>query len=100
MWRLIFSKFKLDQRKKKHLQKALEQFTYTCGARLSSLDLGEEFKNVEVRVHSSYDPIEKLYYSAGFDPICVYCASVCSFSSEDFYPQCSACSEHPPVSKK
>ena len=100
MWRLIFSKFKLDQRKKKHLQKALEQFTYTCGARLSSLDLGEEFKNVEVRVHSCYDPIEKLYYSAGFDPICVYCASVCSFSSEDFYPQCSACSEHPPVSKK
>ena len=67
---------------------------------MRDLNLEEEFKFVEVRVHSCHDPIEKLYYADGFEPIYIYCASVCSFTSEQFYPQCAHCSEYPPVPKQ
>ena len=33
-------------------------------------------------------PIEKLYYSAGYDPICVYCSTPVQDIVPGFYPQC------------
>lgn len=61
--------------------------TFTCGSTLAELDLGENFKDVEIR-----DVIEKLYYSAGLEPICVYCGVYQPFTSDDHYRQCKACS--------
>ena len=73
MWRLVYSKYKLCVAQCCQLQRLLDDYSYSCGAKLEELDLGEGFKNVEVRDHACGDPIEKLYYSAGFEPICVYC---------------------------
>ena len=45
--------------------------------------------------------IEKLYYSAGYDPICYYCASEeITEVSEDIYPLCSDCTSRTHVHKR
>ena len=99
MWRLVYSKYKLPVAQHRQLQRLLDDYSYSCGAKLYELDLGEGFKNVEVRDHAYGDPIEKLYYSAGFDPICMYCGVDQSFTSSEQYPQCETCSHLPPIKK-
>ena len=99
MWRLIFAKRKMDVRKRRFLQRLLDDYTYTCGSTLAELDLGEDFKDVEIKDHACGDVIEKLYYSAGFEPICVYCGVDQPFTSQDHYPQCETCSSREPVKK-
>jgi len=76
-----------------------DDHTYTCGSTLAELDLGEDFKGVEIRDHACGNVIEKLYYSAGLGPICVYYGVDQLFTSEDHYHQCEACSSHEPVKK-
>ena len=51
---------------------------------------------------SCNEPIEKLYYKANFDDICVYCADdVAPWSStEPFYPQCEDCCDLPKIASK
>ena len=90
MWRLVFLKYKLNTRKRQYLQQLLKDYTYTCGSTLAELNLGEEFKDVEIRDHACGDVVEKLYYSAELEPICVYCGINQPFTSSDYYPQCDA----------
>ena len=93
MWRLLFLKKKLS----KNLEGILEDLSYTCGATFDDLDLQ---KSVCIRLHSCFDPIKKLYYSSGFEPICFYCAeSVESSEDEEPYPQCGQCLTRPRVKK-
>jgi len=99
MWRLIYSKHKLSRSQRTQLQQVLGDYTYTCGAKLVELNLGNSFKEVEVWDHLCGDPAEKLYYSAGFEPICVYCARDQPFTCADQYPQCPDCSHCPAVKK-
>ena len=105
MWRLVYSRRKLKQNEKKELEKALDGMSFSCGAQLQDSDIPEYLKDVVfVRKISCEDPIEKLYYSAKFEDICVYCSgSVPPWSdTEAFYPQCRSCAEKPkiPNSKK
>ena len=47
---------------------------YICGASLEDLKLTRNFlSDVYVRDISHGDPIGKLYYTAKYSPICVYC---------------------------
>ena len=57
------------------------------------------YKDIEIRDHACGDVIEKLYYSAGFEPICVYCSCDQPLTSPQQYPQCEACLHYPPVKK-
>ena len=91
MWRLIFSKFKLTREDRTYLQTLLEEFEYSCGASLRDLELTDKFDNVEIRDHNCHDPIEILYYSAKYEPICVHCGSDQPFSDDKEYPICSVC---------
>ena len=100
MWRLLYSKYKLTKTRRIELQKILDNVSYSCGAVLKDLQLPPAFKDVEVKEHVCNDPIEKLYYSAKYDPICIYCGVEQSYTSENVYPQCPGCSDKPPISKK
>ncbi len=63
MWRLVYSKYKLKS-ERTILNQALENFSFTCGAMLSDLELGEERldrEHVFVRGVRCYEPLEKLY---------------------------------------
>ena len=53
-------------------------------------ELPEPFSEVYVRNINCFDPIEKLYYSAGYTPIYIYCAEEVEVDvvSSEFYPQC------------
>ena len=95
MWRLVYSKYKLSVAKCHQLQQFLNDHSYSCGAKLQDLHLGDD---VEIRDHACGDTIEKLYYSAGFEPVCVYCGCDQPFTSPEQYPQCE-CSHHSPVKK-
>ena len=65
----------LKQNEKKELEKALDGMSFSCGAQLQDSDIPEYLKDVVfVRKISCEDPIEKLYYSAKFEDICVYCS--------------------------
>ena len=99
MWRLIFSKYKLKSQDREELQLLLDEYTYTCGSQLSELHLPTKFENVEIRRHTCFEIIEKLYYSAKYEPICVYCGIVTSFTDNKHYPKCSSCHEKPLIKK-
>ena len=62
MWRLLYSKHKLSASDRRALQRALEDVTYTCGAQLQDLELGDRFSDVFVRQIRCHDPVE-LYQS-------------------------------------
>ena len=60
---------------------------------LDELELPGRLMNVFVKDHCCTDSIEKLYYSCGFEPICVHCASeeVTDCTASQFLPQCQEC---------
>lgn len=74
MWRLLYARKKFKAAQRRNLERALEDWSFTCGSQLQDLDLPGELGEVYVREMSCGEPIEKLYYSAKYDPICVYCA--------------------------
>lgn len=57
--------------------------------------------DVYVKDMDCSDQIEKLYYSCGYQPICIYCAEYLHDADEslDTYPQCEDCSE-PAIKKR
>ena len=101
MGTVIYLKYKLPVAERRQLQQLLDEHnSYFCGAKLQDLHLEDKFKDVEIRDHACGDVIEKLYYSAGFEPICVYCGCDQPFiSPQQQYPQCEACLHYPPVKK-
>ena len=69
------------------------------------MDLQEASLRVPPELHSvceeddCHEPIERLYYSANSDDICVYCAGEVSpwSSTEKYYPQCEDCADRPHI---
>ena len=102
MWRLLYSKKKLQASERQALQQALDDVMYTCGAQLQDLELPESLAEVYARDIRCHDPTEKLYYSVGtYPPICVYCASEESLITKDScYPQCQECSSREQIKKR
>lgn len=92
-WRLLFCKHKLNHQEVKELENFLDDVAYTCGVTFSDLDLPGRLKNVCVKDHRCNDPIEKLYYSCGFEPVCCYCASSDVGEDVEYLPQCTDCME-------
>jgi len=50
-----------------------------------------------VKDHDCNDPIERLYYSCGYEPVCIYCGWYLQNADEDdeAYPQCVDCTGEP-----
>ncbi len=94
-WRLLFCKHKLSAQELSDLQRILEDVSYSCETTLEDLDMPGRLANGFVKDHSCADDMEKLYYSCGFEPICVHCASedVVDSVDSEFLPQCQDC-EH------
>ena len=90
-WRLLFCKHKLSVQETTDLEGILEDVSYTCGTSFEDFNMPGRLANVFVKDHSCADVIEKLYYSCGFEPICVHCASEDTIDSEEFLPQCEDC---------
>ena len=97
MWRLIFSRYKLDVVLHQNLQSILDNYEYSCGASLAELKLPEDYKEVEIRDHECNDPIEILHYSAKYSPICIYCATEQVYEKDDEYPMCQSCIDKPTI---
>ena len=99
MWRLLYSKHKLKAADRCQLQQILDNWSYSCGAQLQDLNLTGSLAEVYVREITCNEPIEKLYYSAKYEPICIYCALPQPFSDPNFYPQCAGCSNREKIKK-
>ena len=95
MWRLLYCRYKLTKKERSDLQTALEDVSFTCGAQLQDLELPGRLNDVYTRIISCEQLIEKLYYSAKYSPICVYCAQDVESIPEDKYPQCTDCADKP-----
>ena len=67
-WRLMFCSHKLSR-----------QEIVTHLDDVSDLNFPGRLKTVCVKDHACIGPIEKLYYSCGFEPICYYCATTVNF---------------------
>ena len=87
------------------------ELSFTCGASLQDIDLPPLLNDVHVYVRSlnCFDLIEKLYFSAGYEPICFYCAGqvkqeqsqATAFGpAQRYYPQCVQCITKPKVFRK
>ena len=88
MWRLVFSHYKLSSSQRLSLQPIFDNYEYKCGATISDLHFSEEFKDVDFCDHDSFDPIEKLYYSAKYTPVCVCCGVKEPYTRKKEYPVC------------
>ena len=76
----------------------LDDYTFTCGATLSDLELSGSLSKVCIRDLQCYDPLEKLYYSMNYDLICIHCCSEDNIVSvQGCYPQCENCKHKEPV---
>ena len=94
MWRIVYSKKKLDPQSITLLEKILNDVVYTCGTTFDELELPTSLKTVCVKTHHCFDPMEKLYYSCSiFTPICYYCGKDIPIDtvSPEVYPVCSEC---------
>ncbi len=104
VWRLVFSKKKLSVAARTTLQSILEEVSYTCGASLEDLDLPESLRQVVIRDHRCGDSIEKLYYSAGYEDICIFFAATSDLVEDlpsSAYPICDSCNaKKEPLQKK
>ena len=101
LWRLIYAEHKLSSNQRKVVQDLLEGMSFSCGSPLQDLDLPSDLVDeVFIRDLNRSDPIELLYYSAKYDPICIYYAKDEPYSSDKYYPQCSDYKEKPPIAKK
>ncbi len=102
MWRLLFSKRKLSPSSIANLEHLLDDMTYTCGATFDDLDIPDNLKAVCIKSHKCYDPIEKLYYSCGYESICYYCGKIVTADNMEYYPQCSTepCSKKPLIKRR
>ncbi len=62
----------------------------------------DKFRCVVIREHRCFDPIERLYYAADFEPICIYCAAATEDQQDlTHYPMCSEClSDKEPICKR
>ena len=63
MWRLLYSKYKLDAHEKQKLEMALEGMSYTCGSMIQDLGLTDRLSDVYVCDHRCSDLIETLLQS-------------------------------------
>lgn len=129
-WRLAFAKRKLNKNQKDQLAEWLADVDYTCGLLFGvqflwfieylcssvcvverlhfftffpgDLNLPPALK-VFIKDHDCLDPIEKLYFSCGYEPCCIHCGNYLHGYSEDVdedvYPQCEECTE-PPIKKR
>ena len=75
MWRLLYCRYKLSNKEKADLGAALQDISFTCGAQLRDLELPGGLNEVYTRRIACEEPIERLYYSAKYASICVYCAA-------------------------
>lgn len=102
LWRLLYSKRKLTPPEKQELQTLLEDVSYSCGATFQELDLPDSLSCVHILKNNCYDPVEPLYYVAGFDPICAYCGceEVQDLSTSESYPMCDCCKDRDPIKRK
>ena len=86
---------------RQNLVTILDEYTFTCGATLSDLELSDSLSDVCVRDLQCYDPLEKLYFSMNYNPICIHCCSEDNLVSvQGCYPQCESCKHKEPVKKR
>lgn len=96
MWCLLYA-----PRPRQELESLLDGYTFSCGATLSDLELPSILSEVCARDLQCYDPVEKLYYSRNYDPICIYCCSEDNLETKDgYYPQCKSCDDKVAVKKR
>ncbi len=102
MWRLLYSKRKLGPCDINALEMIIGDLTYTCGATFDDLELPSELQSVCIKFHECDEPMEKLYYSCGFPPVCYYCSKdLPESTSDEHYPLCGNClSENRPLIKR
>ena len=101
MWRLIYAKRKLTVQERKSLEGILDGMIFSCGSMLQDLDLPDQLSDVVfVRQLCCHDPVEILYYTAKYEPICIYCGQSQPFKSDKEYPQCLDCKDKPAIFKK
>lgn len=100
MWRLVCAKRKWKPSECKSLEHALSGTSFSCGSPLQELDLSAELEqSVYVRELNYHDPTEILYYTAKYEPICIYCGESEPFIAANLYPQCKDCKDKEPIAK-
>ena len=92
MWRLIYARKKLSTVVRKELDKIMNKFDFSCGFNFSDLDSPDCLADVHCRDLGCGSPVEKLYYSMGYENICIFCSCDDDITIPDkCYPICGSC---------
>lgn len=86
------------------LEVEMETILCSCGSILENVDAAEDSVRTNVYVRANLDCrslIEKSYYSAGYEDICIHCGTVENLVMVDgFYPYCIDCSTEARVNRR
>ena len=99
MWSVaaaVHCKRKLKKHERERLGQELDGMMYTCGESLQDLNLDSPLDEVYVRDLTCSDHIEKLYYSAEYELICIRCATELQApdtADAEYCPQCTDCKQ-------
>jgi len=72
----VYAKRKLKTQERNRFQRALDDMSFSCGAALQDAEIPTEVADVVyVKKMHCHKPIERLYYAADFNDICVHCGA-------------------------
>lgn len=92
--RVLYCKTVVRGKMRDQLKSSLADLEYSCGSTFQDIDCEDDHVLRKVFVKENImckDNIEFSYYSAGFEPICIYCGEDEEYSDSDFYPLCENC---------
>ena len=104
-WRCLHAAKKLHKKMRDELEVEMETILYSCGSVFENVDAGGDdsvLTNIYVRanIHCG-SQIEKSYYSAGYEDICIHCGTVENLVVMDgLYPYCQDCAREDRVNRR
>ena len=93
----LFTK-QTNEKEQEDLQCALLDVIFICGTPIQDIHLSGRLDQVYSKQLSCGEPI-KIYYSAKYSPICIYCGEEVDSFPNDRYPQCDECLDKPVITK-
>lgn len=72
MWHLLYAKWKLKRLERLEVERGLNGLSFSCGAQLQDSNSPDHLKKIVLtRKLACEDPVEKLYYSAKYEDMCI-----------------------------
>ena len=91
--RLVYAQKKVSPPVATKFKRLISDLLFICGSSIEELIGPDHFRELFIRQnHHCIDPVEELYYSAGYTSCCIHCSTKRKLTTgSNEYPMCSDC---------